>query len=702
MATMAGTVITAHPKSMSLSALPAGSGYIQRHQSAGACMPGAIYAAPQRSLSPRMVQRPHPHVHARQLSPATRGVSSPTTIDTRPTSPVAVCRSGYRSPTRASLAAPRRTNAPQMAAFSHQPPTSQFTAAPLVVMQNGFSHPSLLPCNPSVSSFGPATAKSSAPALSLGKLHTLADAEAIRGDYSPRDSVWKRHFCNASDDSAVKQSPKTFDFRERVPRQVNTEMELDAFASVDNGCVGTVAPDTPSTIQRTPGLRHEDVQLRSPRPGQRPSSFTQQNPLTPVAQDPPVQQLAQELLIEQYAHPSQSAAQSLHERVRPSQPRTVQVQSPSDTPEKVLVESHPASPSSRSMPPNRSASDSPSRRLRQAKAVGYASDGTAEAEATSHSQSRPPYADALNAVASCARAISLEDLSELGALARPHAAVREVVESALMLLGYRDATWSAARARLERPESFLEKLLAFDPSRDVSRLQYQKLRRSLEAPRIAASVGGAEGRCRACGGLEHWSQAIGELLAVRYGDPPLANTHVPKVAQSSLPGTPHSSSSALQQGVLQQEVLSPPVPRPDLGDLVITPDIYSLAATELRQVRELTIHKPSVGEVTFHGSIDLVREHDILEELPSLVRLDPGEVVLYPDASTKPREGEGLNRPATITLFNCMPPSNAAFPDAESKQRYRDRIAQMTESKGAHFVDYDCERGIWRFRVEHF
>lgn len=531
--------------------------------------------------------------------------------------------------------------------------------------------------------------------MSLGKqLHTLADVAAIRGDYSPRDSVWKRYYCNASDGSAVKQSPKSFDFRETVPLQATTEIELDACASGINGFAGPVAPDTPSTVQMTLGLRHEDIQLRSPRPEQT-SPLTQQNALTPpVPAESPVQQLAQELLIEQYAPPV-----GMHERVRPSQPRSVQVMSPSDTPEKVLVEVHPSSPSSRSPLP-----DSPSRRLRPAKAVGYACDGTAEVDTAAHT-SRPPYADALNAVAACARAISLEDLSELGALSRPHAAVREVVESALMLLGYREATWSAARARLERPESFLEKLMAFDASRDVSRLQYQKLRRSLEAPRNAASAGGAESRCRACGGLEQWCWAIGELLAARYGDPPLANTNVPKMAPSSLPGSPQSPSSALQQpanGALQQEVLSPAVPRPDLGDLVLTPDIYALTATELRDVRELTIHKPSVGEVTFHGSIDFVRERHILEDLPYVVRLDPGEVVLYPDASTKPREGEGLNRPATITLFNCMPPSNAAFPDADSKQRYRDRIAQMTESKGARFVDYDCERGIWRFRVEHF
>eukprot|EP00435_Cladocopium_sp_Y103_P031069 s2656_g7.t2 len=141
--------------------------------------------------------------------------------------------------------------------------------------------------------------------------------------------------------------------------------------------------------------------------------------------------------------------------------------------------------------------------------------------------------------------------------------------------------------------------------------------------------------------------------------------------------------------------------RPDLGDLVVTPDIYSMTPNELRHVRDLKVHRPRVGEVTFHGEIDLIAYPDILEDLPNLVRLDPGEVVLYPDSLRKPFEGEGLNRPATITLFGCLPPQLADF-DEESKARYRHRIAEMTEQKGARFLDYDCDKGLWQFCVDHF
>lgn len=142
--------------------------------------------------------------------------------------------------------------------------------------------------------------------------------------------------------------------------------------------------------------------------------------------------------------------------------------------------------------------------------------------------------------------------------------------------------------------------------------------------------------------------------------------------------------------------------RPSFGDIEVFPDVYSMSAPELRCVRDFTVRKPSVGEVTFHGEIDLYHERQVLEDLPNIISLVPGEVLLYPHPETKPAEGVGLNRPATITLYKCMPPNDGTFPDADAKARYRDRIARMTEMKGARFVDYDCDRGIWQFSVDHF
>lgn len=279
-----------------------------------------------------------------------------------------------------------------------------------------------------------------------------------------------------------------------------------------------------------------------------------------------------------------------------------------------------------------------------------------------------------------AEAVSDEELLELSALARPPP-VRGVIESVLMLLGFRYASWAAARAAFEEPERFKEKLRSFNAT-NTSRLQYQKLRRSLE---VTKSLDRTRKKSLA---LEEWCRAVAEVLTLRYSEAALAEAASKR------------ASGAVSNVQRADEAKVPS--RPALGDLVVTPDIYSMTPNELRQVRDLTVHRPKVGEVTFHGEIDLLSNRSILEELPKVVRLEPGEVVLYPDSQNKPSEGEGLNRPATITLFGCLPPQAADFTDEESKARYRHRIAEMTESKGAHFLDYDCDKGLWQFCVDHF
>merc|ERR1712232_985536 len=180
----------------------------------------------------------------------------------------------------------------------------------------------------------------------------------------------------------------------------------------------------------------------------------------------------------------------------------------------------------------------------------------------------------------------------------------------------------------------------------------------------------AESKCSAVGGLERWCHAVGEFLSWRYGGS----------GGSSLDADESSgrAGGSSQVGGSRDSNSSSRV-RPALGDLEVTPDIFSMTFRELQHVRDLTIRKPNVGEVTFQGSVDISQDKRLLEDLPSLVRLELGEVVLYPDPSTKPLEGEGLNRPATITLYQCMPPNNGALADANAKTRYRDRIAQMTE-----------------------
>jgi len=132
--------------------------------------------------------------------------------------------------------------------------------------------------------------------------------------------------------------------------------------------------------------------------------------------------------------------------------------------------------------------------------------------------------------------------------------------------------------------------------------------------------------------------------------------------------------------------------------LIITPDVRALEQWELQQVSELEVSKPEVGSIVFHGSTDCT---DL--DIPSLVHLDVGEVLVYPVQGSKPAVGQGLNKCATVTMYQCWPPNGRGhLDDTKAQDRYRWKIQQMTEDKRAKFINYDCNTGIWKFQVEHF
>eukprot|EP00438_Fugacium_kawagutii_P022311 Skav221782 [mRNA] locus=scaffold4067:8274:23904:- [translate_table: standard] len=200
-------------------------------------------------------------------------------------------------------------------------------------------------------------------------------------------------------------------------------------------------------------------------------------------------------------------------------------------------------------------------------------------------------------LAACTENVSEEELLELSALTRPPP-VRGIVESALMLLGFRDASWAAARAAFEDPGSFKEN--------------------EIYVSGLAASKGLEQSRNR-CGSLEEWCckgrSAVSDILGSRYGEAALAEAAASKRLAASTSGANGTNGTNGMTPDLEAKV-----PRPALGDLVVTPDIYSMTPNELRHVRDLKVHRPKVGEVTFHGEIDLVSNPDILED-PMLVRL---------------------------------------------------------------------------------
>ncbi|CAJ1385448.1 unnamed protein product [Effrenium voratum] len=129
----------------------------------------------------------------------------------------------------------------------------------------------------------------------------------------------------------------------------------------------------------------------------------------------------------------------------------------------------------------------------------------------------------------------------------------------------------------------------------------------------------------------------------------------------------------------------------------VEPDLSSLSSSELAAVRELTVTKPGVGSVVFHGVTDCT---DL--DLHRDVFLKRGYVIVYPDQKKKPPLGHGLNKPATVTMYQCFPPGEPVRSEQAMKE-YKERIRRMTEENSScKFIDYDCETGVWQFDVTRF
>lgn len=75
------------------------------------------------------------------------------------------------------------------------------------------------------------------------------------------------------------------------------------------------------------------------------------------------------------------------------------------------------------------------------------------------------------------------------------------------------------------------------------------------------------------------------------------------------------------------------------------------------------------------------------------------------DETKKPPIGQGLNKPAEVTLLNikCFDKKTGKhFTEGPRVEKYKEMLRKKAEDQGAEFVEYDPVKGEWKFRVEHF
>lgn len=151
------------------------------------------------------------------------------------------------------------------------------------------------------------------------------------------------------------------------------------------------------------------------------------------------------------------------------------------------------------------------------------------------------------------------------------------------------------------------------------------------------------------------------------------------------------------------EALMPKLRR---SDYYTEPRIQELAAKEraepgfCRHVKDFVVGRHGYGSIKFLGETDVRRL-----DLESLVQFNNREVIVYMDESKKPPVGQGLNKPAEVTLLNikCFDKKTGLqYTEGPKIEKYKEMLKRKAEDQGAEFISYDPIKGEWKFRVNHF
>ncbi|XP_019093966.1 PREDICTED: nuclear pore complex protein NUP98B-like isoform X2 [Camelina sativa] len=136
------------------------------------------------------------------------------------------------------------------------------------------------------------------------------------------------------------------------------------------------------------------------------------------------------------------------------------------------------------------------------------------------------------------------------------------------------------------------------------------------------------------------------------------------------------------------------------------PRIQELATKErvdpghCKRVKDFVVGRHGYGSIKFLGETDVCKL-----DLEMVVQFKNREVNVYMDESKKPPVGQGLNKPAVVTLLNikCMDKKTGTqVKEGARLDKYKEMLKRKAEEQGAKFVSYDAVKGEWTFKVEHF
>ena len=145
-------------------------------------------------------------------------------------------------------------------------------------------------------------------------------------------------------------------------------------------------------------------------------------------------------------------------------------------------------------------------------------------------------------------------------------------------------------------------------------------------------------------------------------------------------------------------------PDPQPGDYWMNPtraELRQLPRDKLSRFVNFEVGRRGCGRVVFLGVVDLasIPLDDLYEKI---VEIRLRSVTVYPDASSKPPVGKGLNVPSRISIENSWPRARGQPSSATSGPVFDKHVHRLKKMNGTEFVNYERNSGVWTFQVPHY
>jgi nuclear pore complex protein Nup98-Nup96 len=143
---------------------------------------------------------------------------------------------------------------------------------------------------------------------------------------------------------------------------------------------------------------------------------------------------------------------------------------------------------------------------------------------------------------------------------------------------------------------------------------------------------------------------------------------------------------------------------PQPGDYWMKPsraELSKLPREKLQKFTGFQVGRKGCGYVVFNEPVDLttVPLDDLYEKI---VEIRLRAITVYPDASSKPPVGKGLNVPSTISIENSWPRARGQPSSVTSGPAFEKHVNRLKKMQSTEFLNYDVATGVWTFKVPHY